>query len=125
MTDAELDQQQEQLRGQVLSAALALGLRTADVGEATPGAVHIQLSEDVLVAAITWKLRAQWNGPFAAVRLTGRPPRPEPSSEEVSFAFLVLFGAVDMAASQAHVVVVDPGTVKFDRSLELVAGGLR
>lgn len=41
MPDVELDEQQEQLRGQVLSAALALALRAADVGESTEGAAHI------------------------------------------------------------------------------------
>lgn len=97
MPDVELDQQQAELRAQVLSAALSLALRAADVGESTDGAAHIQLAEEVSVATVTWKLRAQWNGPFAAVRLTGRPPRRRHSEEDdgVPFAFLLIFGAAD------------------------------
>lgn len=95
MPDVELDQQAE-LRAQVLSAALALAVRAADVGETTDGAAHIQLAEEVSVATVVWKLRAQWNGPFAAVRLTGRPPRRRSEEEDgIPFGFLFLFGTPD------------------------------
>lgn len=92
MSDEEYTAGQlQEMRDQVLGAALALALRAADAGEATEGARYIQLDDTVKVGPVAWRIKAQWDREDGDVVINGNVATGQPMPPAQFGPFLLLF----------------------------------
>ena len=93
--DQYTDRQLQEMREQVLAAALTLALRAADVADAADGATVIRLADQVQMLGVSWQLMAQWDRDDASVVLRGHPKLAARDAQEAMQVgpVLLLFGA--------------------------------